>query len=247
MSDDRPDGLHPSESLRTVDSLCEPDPRSLGFVRFDDSIGGFRSIAAADQLDDISQFTLLDEVPESVRIHFETAKNLYAYAWFVYRFHAVAEQHALTSLEFALRVRLAEELKQASPKRTQLPRGLHKWLEVALERGAISNDRISWRAEWALQRAMSRAPVEQILEMKRLGLTTMRVDYSTVQPSVEDLSHDWIGSFIDSLPKIRNAYAHGSELLHPTVLETFGIVCELVNQLFMPIPARVNGESIGKS
>ncbi|MGN7100332.1 hypothetical protein ACTHR6_01900 [Ralstonia holmesii] len=207
----------------------------MDFLRFDDSAGGFRPITAADQLGDIAQFTLRDEVPEPVRVHFETAKNLYAYAWFVYRFHAVAEQHALTSLEFALRARLAEELKQASPKRTQLPRGLQKWLEVALERGAISNNRISWRAEWALQRAKSRAPVEQILEMQRLGLTAMRVDYSNVQPSAEDLNHDWIGSFIDSLPKIRNAYAHGSELLHPTVLNTFGVVCELVNQLFTPI------------
>ncbi|AXW62554.1 hypothetical protein CJO94_12140 [Ralstonia solanacearum] len=209
----------------------------MGFVRFDGGIGGSRPVTAADQLGDIAQFTLRDEVPEPVRVHFETAKNLYAYAWFVYRFHAVAEQQALTSLEFALRVRLAEELRRASPKRTQLPRGLHKWLTVALQRGAISNDRISWRVEWALQRARSRAPVEQILEMQRLGLSATRIDYSAVQPSAEDLNRDWIGCFIDSLPKIRNAYAHGSELLHPTVLETFGIVCELVNQLFAPITA----------
>lgn len=236
MSDGRLDGLHPSESLRTVDSLCEPDPRNLSFARFDDGIGGFRPITAADQLGDIAQFKLRDEVPEPVRVHFETAKNLYAYAWFVYRFHAVAEQQALTSLEFALRVRLADEIRRSSPKRTRLPRGLHEWLTVALARGAISNDRISWRSEWALQRARSRAPVEQILEMQRLGLSIARVDYSTAQPSAEDLNRDWIGLFIQNLPKIRNAYAHGAELLHPTVLDTFGIVRELVNQLFAPAP-----------
>lgn len=235
MADGGPDSLHPSESLRTVDSLCEPDPRNLSFARFDATLGGFRSITAADQLSDIAQFTLRDEVPEPVRVHFETAKNLYAYAWFVYRFHAVSEQQALTSLEFALRVRLADEIKRSASRRTRLPRGLHEWLTVALERGAISNDRISWRVECALQRARSRASVEQILEMQRLGLSAMRGDQSTIQPTAEDLNHDWIGSFIDSLPKIRNAYAHGAELLHPTGLGTFRIVCELVNQLFEPI------------
>ena len=237
MSDGRPDELHPSESLRMVDSLCEPDPRNLSFVRFDASAGGFRSVTATDQIGDIAQFTLRDEVPEPVRVHFETAKNLYAYAWFVYRFHAVAEQQALTSLEFALRLRLKDEIAQSPPKRTRLPRGLREWLTVALDRGAISNDQISWRAEWALQRARSRVPFEQILEMQRLGLSKMRVDYSTAQPTAEDLNHDWIGLFIENLPKIRNAYAHGAELLHPTVLETFGIVRELVNQLFAPAPS----------
>lgn len=127
MSDGRPDELHPSESLRMVDSLCEPDPRNLSFVCFDASAGGFRSVTATDQIGDIAQFTLRDEVPEPVRVHFETAKNLYAYAWFVYRFHAVAEQQALTSLEFALRLRLKDEIAQSSPKRTRLPRGLREW------------------------------------------------------------------------------------------------------------------------
>lgn len=226
------DALHASEQLRTIDSLCEPDPRNLSFQRLDESTGTFRATTAGDHLVDVAQFKFRAEVPEPVRIHFETAKNLYAYAWFVYRFHAVAEQHALASLEFALRVRLADEIKQSSSGPVRLPRGLHGWLNEALARGAISNDRISWRLEWALQRAKNRAPVKQISEMQRLGLSTMHVDYSNMQPSTEDLNHDWIGAFINSLPKIRNAYAHGGELLHPDILGTFRIVRELVDQLF---------------
>lgn len=231
-----PRTIHPSESLRAIDMLCEPDPRNLGFVRFDSVTGNVRPITAVDQLDDIAQFCLCAEVPESVRVHFETAKNLYAYAWFVYRFHAVAEQQALTSLEFALRERLEGEVTQFPSKGKRRPNGLSGWLNEALVHGLISNTRLSKRIEWALQRARSRAELQMVEEMQRSGTLTAQVDYSSVKPSPEDLDHDWIGVFIDSLPKIRNAYAHGSSLLHPTVLRSFEIVSDLINQLFVPEP-----------
>ncbi|OYD60466.1 UNVERIFIED_ORG: hypothetical protein BDU10_9834 [Burkholderia sp. CF145] len=216
--------------------MCEPDPRNLGFVRFDSVTGNARLATALDQLRDIAQFTLCAEVPESVRVHFETAKNLYAYAWFVYRFHAVAEQQALTSLEFALRERLEGEVAQFPSKGKRQPNGLSGWLNKALAHGLISNAQLSRRMEWALQRARSRADLQMVDAMQRSGTLTAQVDYSSVKPSPEDLDNDWIGVFIDSLPKIRNAYAHGSSLLHPTVLRTFEIVSDLINQLFVPAP-----------
>ena len=219
------------EALRSIDSLCLPDSRNESFVRFD-NCSGLRSVTAQDQLDDVACFVLGSGVPESVRVHFETAKNLYAYAWFVFRFHAVAEQQALASLEFALRERLVAEVARNPLKGRRRPRGLNAWLEEARVRGVISNERLSWREAWALGRARSRAEFEQIEQMRRLGLTSMQFDYSDVRPSPDDLQHDWLGVFIDSLPKIRNAYAHGSALLHPTVLRTFEIVSELINQLF---------------
>ncbi len=234
--DQSPRTIHPSESLRTIDTLCEPDPRNLGFIRFDSVVGNARPTTALDQLEDVARFTLRTEVPESVRVHFETAKNLYAYAWFVYRFHAVAEQQALTSLEFALRERLEGEVTQFPSKGKRRPNGLSGWLDEALAHRLISNARFTKRIEWALQRARSRAELQMVDQMQRSGTLTAEVDYSSVKPSPEDLDHDWIGVFIDSLPKIRNAYGHGSSLLHPTVLRTFEIVSDLINQLFIPAP-----------
>ncbi|NHV26802.1 hypothetical protein [Burkholderia sp. D-99] len=225
--------LHPCELLRTIDSLCEPDVRNGYFSRFDSIIGNFRPGTAAEHLEDVALFTLSIDVPESIRIHFETAKNLYAYAWFVYRFYPVAEQQALTSLEFALREWLAVRVGQSLLVRAKPPRGLSKLLQEALKRGAISNDRFSWSRERALQRARHRAELQQLQEIQRLGLTTIQVDYSNVEPSPEDFD-DWIGIFIDTLPKIRNEYAHGSHVLHNTVSRTFEIVSELINQLFVP-------------
>ncbi|UKD17091.1 hypothetical protein L3V59_41325 [Burkholderia aenigmatica] len=151
------------------------------------------------------------------------------HAWFVYRFYPVAEQQALSSLEFALRERLAAEVERSGTKR---PSGLKGWLTEARKQDAISNDRFSWRAEYARRRAKERAEFQTIHEMQRLGLTNAVIDYSKVEPRPEDFGEDWIGVFIETLPKIRNRYAHGSDTLHNTVLRTFEIVSELINQLF---------------
>lgn len=225
--------LQPCESLRTIESLCEPDVRNGYFSRFDCATGELRPITAEDHLADVASFTLISKVPEPIRVQFETAKNLYAYAWFVFRFYPVAEQHALTSLEFALRERLAAEIERSGTRR---PSGLKGWLTEARKRGAISNDRLSWRAERAMQRARNRAEFQLIEDMQRLGLTETVIDYSNVQPLPEDFDEDWISVFIETLPAIRNRYAHGSDVLHNGVLRTFEIVRELVNQLFSPAP-----------
>lgn len=234
MEETSPQNLAPCDLLRTIDSLHEADVRNGFFVRWDDASGTFRPIAAAEHLADVASFELDTRVPHPIRIHFETAKNLYAYAWFVYRFYPVAEQQALTSLEFALRERLAVEVAQSSRVGTRLPRGLKNLLAEARKRELVSNDRFSWTGERALQRARQRAEFQQIEEMQRLGLTTVEVDYSNVEPLPEDFDQDWIGTFIDALPSIRNAYAHGSSILHNSVLHTFEVVSELINQIFTP-------------
>lgn len=107
-------------------------------------------------------------------------------------------------------------------------------LKDALARGLIGNDGLPNRERWALGIAERRFSLDQIAKMQRLGLTEMEVDDSAVLPTQLKLDHDWIGAFIEALPGIRNAYAHGSDMLHPTVLRTFEIVCDLVNQLFTP-------------
>lgn len=68
--------------------------------------------------------------------------------------------------------------------------------------------------------------------MIRTGATEMILDESNIQPNEQDLSHDWIGAFIKSLPEIRNEYAHGSHVLYSTVLGRFEIVCDLIDQLY---------------
>ena len=81
-------------------------------------------------------------------------------------------------------------------------------------------------------RARARYEFETLEEMIRTGVTEMVLDDSNIQPNEQDFNGDWIGAFVESLPKIRNEYAHGSHMLHPTVLGRFEIVCDLINQLY---------------
>lgn len=86
--------------------------------------------------------------------------------------------------------------------------------------------------------------MERIEYMAAHGLDQMIVEDTPAVPREDELTHDWIGVFVDTLPSIRNDYAHGSENLHASVLRTFDIVSDLVNQLFTlpppgPAPADV--------
>jgi hypothetical protein len=74
--------ISPAEALRTPESVMEPDPRNAYF--------GFYPPSLEIRHADIAALTLNITMPEEVAIQFETARNLYLYAWYVYRFHMVA-------------------------------------------------------------------------------------------------------------------------------------------------------------
>lgn len=226
------DGLSEEEvalcdALRGPAQATEPDARSEFFAVAETT--GSRKTTLMDSHEDIHRFLLNAAVPHSIRVHFETAKNLYLYAWFVYRFYPVAEQQALTSLEFALRERLVVEGAAADARNVL---GLSGLLKKAKKRGLIRNEDLCSRVYWASDLARQRYQLQLFAQMNQSGATEMVFDDSGIQPTEQDLAHDWIGTFIESLPKIRNAYAHGSGMLHPTVLRTFDIACDLINQLY---------------
>lgn len=218
----RCDALRNSEQATAADARCET------FAVID--AAGIRKYTLADRYEAVRSFVLNSAVPHSIRLHFETAKNLYLYGWFVYRFHPIAEQQALTSLEFALRERLLQAGEAGKGKRKI--RGLAARLQRARELDLIRNEGLQIRERLAMRRAQARYEFETLEEMIRTGAPEMVLDDSNIEPNEQDLGHDWIGTFIASLPMIRNAYAHGSEMLHPTVLPTFAIVCDLINQLY---------------
>ena len=220
--------IDPSDALREHGVATEPDPRMLLAAIVE--AGKVRPYTLNDRFNAISRFELSAEVPKAIRIHFETAKNLYLYGWFVYRFHPVAELQALTSLEFALRERLANS--QPVSNVSARPPTLARLLRDALRRKLISNAAFHSRQDWAVERAKARFRMEKIREISRLGLAEYQYDDSKVQPTEADLNYDWIADLVDAVPRIRNNYAHGSETLNPSVLRTFDIVCDLINQLY---------------
>jgi len=96
------------EKLRPAEHVFEPDPRNTMFVRVDRTNGTSRPIELADHHELISRYVLHAGVPSEIVLQFETARNVYLYAWFIYRFYPVAEHQCLACLELALRERLKE-------------------------------------------------------------------------------------------------------------------------------------------
>lgn len=76
---------------------------------------------------------------------------------------------------------------------------------------------------------MSDEATRQLIES---GAEFVEYDLDGVVPEQQDYRDDALTIFTDTLPAIRNTYAHGSSMLHSTVLGTFEIVTDLINQLF---------------
>jgi hypothetical protein len=83
-----------------------------------------------------------------------------------------------------------------------------------------------------LRRARNRVSDEATRQLIESGAEFIEFDSDFAVPERQDYFDDALEIFIQTLPEIRNAYAHGSSMLHPTVLGTFEIVTDLINQLF---------------
>ncbi len=208
-----------------------PDARTVSTVAMRPD-GSTSMVALADRHADVAQFELLPTVPADIRIHFETAKNLCLYAWFVYRFFPVAEQQALITLEFALRERLALRYPDKFGSASKWVPSLTKMLETARKDGLISNAGLRATERWALRRARDRVLNDATRRLIENGVEFVEYDLDGVVPEQQDYRDDALTVFIGTLPEIRNIYAHGSSMLHSTVLGTFEIVTDLINQLF---------------
>lgn len=216
--------------LKSAEELCSPDPRSYLVGRIESS--GFRRTTINDHHGDVAQFKLSQAVPERVRIHFETAKNLYLYAWLVYRFYPVAEHHALASLELGLR----ERFKLGIPKKYWGIAGreptLKPLLRYAIDIKLIQNQGFRRWNERVLERAKHRYAHERLCELIERDLDQIEMDYNQAAPNDEDRGWDYLPILFEVLPEIRNGYAHGSTMLHSQVLGTLEVVCEILNQVF---------------
>lgn len=228
MLTDRP--FHP-ERLRPVNYICTPDPRSVGFATYDRETGEWRQLEIADYHRVVVGYDLNNIVPEDIRIHFDTARNLYLHAWFVYRFYPVAEHHALACLEFALRLRYENEIPKKYYEHSKFVT-LAPLLRYAVDKGDIKNEGFKRWHEAAEIRARSRYEYEKLDELRQSGLEEIEMDYSEVRVTDIDKNLHYIHDLIESLPKLRNNYAHGNKMLHNQTLGTIQVVSEIINQIY---------------
>lgn len=154
-----------------------------------------------------------------------------AYAWFVYRFHMVATQWVLTTLEFAALTRF-KSLGHISPEDERKP-GLSVLLKTAQRKGLITNERFRLSTRRAHFRAQDRKEMEVMRKMQTGGIQELAWEFDETDVRDEDWE-DWLSHFVESLPEHRNDHAHGTPMLHSAVLGTFEVMHDLISQLWSP-------------
>lgn len=247
---------HP-DFLRSLSNIFLPDPRSVGFSILDEN--GLRTKTLEDHQAAVAQLVLHDGVPRQIVAKFETAKNLNLFAWFVYRFHSAARSHVYECLELALRIRFKDELYCREEKRRHaryeehLKNGsdkgnpyqpmdketfrptLHPLLEYAIETGVLKNENFrAWQSRTTV-RARSQNELERIQKMNELGLSELHTDNSTVEITDQDRDHDYLRTILQTIPFLRNHYAHGTSALDNKSLGALRLASEIINQIF-PVP-----------
>ncbi|MES3020789.1 MAG: hypothetical protein V4857_04310 [Pseudomonadota bacterium] len=218
------------EHLKSLATIFSPDPRSDNQALLDTFKNG--AIGIAEHHANVESIRLTGSFPETIVTQFETAKNLYLYAWYVYRFHTVAEHHALTCLELGLRLRFPVLPSKYRNKQANWKPTLRPLLNYAVETNAIKNEGFRHWHDQVARRARHRYFDEKRLEMVERDLMRIELDYSQAVPNDQDRDWNYLPILLEALPGIRNTYAHGSSYLHNQVLGTLELVCEILNQLY---------------
>ena len=134
------------ERLKPLDEVCQPDVRYRNRVDLDKTTGAVSETTIHSIYAVIEPITLDESVPEDVRSHFETARNLVLYSWFVYSFNVVATMHAFASLEMALRTKSGDKKKsfkgllEKSFNKRQLTGGVGPPLDLSIALSRMRND-----------------------------------------------------------------------------------------------------------
>jgi hypothetical protein len=184
--------------------------------------GTTRKICFDDLYKRMAELSLNSTVPEDVRTSFDTARNLYLYSWFVYRFLTVAELQVYTALEYALGKRIEIE-------NIGRIRGLDNRFTFAIQKGWLRAEGVR-RYQKAAKRRKEFAE-----EQGRLFKDGLRPEIDWRNPDTRtDAEHasDYLKNLKVGIPKLRNSIAHGEPMLDNRTALTVEICCDLINQLF---------------
>lgn len=202
--------------MKPLADVCKPDDRSLHFATLEER----HSI--------LEKIVLHKSVPEHVRELFNTAKNLSLYTWYAYEFHPIAILTGFLALESAVKTRAVQE----SPKFEAI-RSFRKLMEIAQEKGWITEERIGHRHDIARVRVMDRKIKEAMSHMSRDGMKSIPVEEPTEEEiQQEETDMQVIALICSAGVSIRNSLAHGERMLTPGSESQLRMTADLINQLF---------------
>jgi hypothetical protein len=210
----------PADEFRALEDVMKPDVRQALFVVCDPKSGMWVKKEIRHLHWSISQYALEEHVPQEICVQWDTGRNIWLYAWFVYRFYPVAESHAFVVLELALRQKLGYDGGR-SP-------GLAKLIPEAIRKKILFDEGI----EQYRQIQDEQAEHQRQWERLRVQIPDCHL------PQPESVARDpqsqrYCKMLGESFPLLRNIFAHGSTQLDPaSVGLTFAICRDIINQLF---------------
>jgi hypothetical protein len=212
------------DALKPLAELCEADPRQAAFARLDRGAAEVRPKTIEDHYSDVLLTALPARVPEDVRTHFDIARNLLLYSWFVWRFLWAAQLYAYASLELALRTRAIRDGAIGRKSRANLD----KLLRIALERRWIDVERLSEYIE--LDRNQKQA-LERWLRVYPEG--DLALNWA---PQVDPAKYT--AMLAKAIPSSRNELAHGTTALWGNPFGTVVRCRDLISHVFDDLPSQ---------
>lgn len=193
------------EALKPLSQVTEPDVRQSFFVALDCTTGTSRPFTIEDFHRRAASIELHAGVPEKIRSHFETARNLILYSWFFYPFNVTAELAAYTTVEFALRTKFND-------RKTRFK----TLLKQAVDAGLITDHGFT-------------VPTRNAADIREHN-EGVPAEFQIPEPT---LLREYSDNLTRSIPYLRNELAHGTNMLHDHGAFTVRICAELINQLFL--------------
>lgn len=181
---------------------------------------------------ELSSINLHSGVPAEIRQHFETAKNVALYTWFVYRFHQVAEMQAYSSLEMALRIKIA--IDEPSLVKITKRFGLAKLISLAVRCEWIGPNRHYFWDQRSINLAWSNYYLGKLKEARDSNKQIDNPeDVAKYSEFLRELNAGYVNLLKNHIHETRNALAHGSMMLHPWSTTMLRVCAEFINQLFI--------------
>ena len=201
------------ETVKCRETFLDPDPRSASFAKMNLQTGETAPMTLDDQYEMAEHFRVHDGVPEDVRSYMATITTLWLYGWLYYPFCTLTQFLSTTAIEMALQLRFP----------ATAGRGLRRLLMQARGEGLLRDESFPTLPHIRESQAQLAHEISEI--------SGTPVNKLPQRPYVETL--------IETLPKIRNSFAHPemhSIMVPGQAVGGLILAAEIINQLW-PSPA----------
>lgn len=222
---------YPSDEFRTPENIALPDIRNENF-----GDAGVRQFHKA-----IANFQLGSHVPKDLIIQFDTSRNLFLYAFHVYRFFPIAQHQLYITLERAIRECVGSDIldEYRKNKNKNQPKGAKRYsrglklnLTFIVEKSLIKNEDFRLWHEGKARRAEDEYHIYVSKKMSSENLSSYKLNEAEIDYDNVVYNYNYLEVLCECLPSLRNSMAHGAPYLHGGAVYDYEIVSVIINRIF---------------